>query len=80
MSAPQSSEEWLFEAAKVDYCTALEKGRPCILYKPRLSIDGNQWCASYGDMPEGVQGFGSSPELAMLAFDAEWVAKIKEVK
>ena len=77
MSAPQNAEDWLLEAAKVDYWTAIEKNRPCVLYKPRLSIDGDQWCASYGDMPEGVHGFGASPELAMTAFDTEWAAKIK---
>lgn len=76
MSNPQDAESWLFEAAKVEYCTALEKQRPSYLYKAILSIDGNQWCASYGNMPHGVHGFGDSPELAMLDFDKQWAAKL----
>ena len=47
--------------------------RPCVLYKPRLIIDGNRWCALYGDnLQDGVAGFGDSPEAAMWAFDQEW--------
>ncbi len=42
---------------------------PSVLYKPKLYIDGNQWCASYGDMPEGVFGFGDSPQKAIDDFN-----------
>ena len=47
------------------------------MWKPTLSIDGNQWCALYGeDLQNGVAGFGDSPELAMYAFDAAWGKKL----
>jgi len=26
-----------------------EQQRPAILFRPKLTIDGNQWCALYGD-------------------------------
>lgn len=58
-----------------EYDTAL---RPCMKWRPRLFIDGNQWCALYGEnLQDGVAGFGDSPEAAMLAFDREWVTPLK---
>lgn len=50
---------------------------PSVLYRPKLSIDGNQWCALYGNLHEGVAGFGDSPEAAMDDFNANWVRPIK---
>jgi hypothetical protein len=52
---------------------ASEHTRPCVLFKPRLFIDGDKWCALYGaNLQEGVAGFGDTPELAMKAFDTAW--------
>lgn len=43
---------------------------PSVLYRPKISIDGNQWCALYGEnLQDGVAGFGDTPILAMLDFD-----------
>lgn len=43
---------------------------PHVRLRPRLFIDGTQWCALYGEnLQDGVAGFGASPELAMLDFD-----------
>lgn len=53
----------------------LDYQRPSVLYRPTISIDGNQWCALYGEnLQDGVAGFGDSPALAMEDFDANWVA------
>lgn len=47
--------------------------RPSVLYRPAISLDGNQWCALYGaNLHDGVVGFGDSPALAMEAFDRAW--------
>lgn len=55
--------------------------RPCVLFRPKLSLDGNQWCALFGNnLHDGVAGFGDSPADAMYAFDKEWAAKIQEEK
>lgn len=52
---------------------ATEMMRPHVLMKPSISIDGNMWCALYGEnLQDGVAGFGKSPEEAMAAFDEEW--------
>lgn len=46
---------------------------PSAVFKPRLSIDGDQWCALYGEnLQDGVAGFGKSPAHAMADFDANW--------
>lgn len=46
---------------------------PSAIYRPALTIDGNQWCALYGEnLQDGVAGFGDTPAAAMLAFDHAW--------
>ena len=60
-------------AMKKTDTTEDSRGRPSVLYRPNLGMDGNKWCALYGDnLQEGCSGFGDSPEEAMAAFDAEW--------
>ena len=52
--------------------------RPCVLFRPKLTIDGDMWCALYGeDLQEGVAGFGKSPADAMWDFDRNWETKLK---
>lgn len=47
--------------------------RPSILYKVKVHIDGNKWCALYGDnLQDGVAGFGDTPQEAMDDFDRNW--------
>ena len=59
--------------ASAEYC------RPSVLFKPKLNIDGNQWCALYGDnIQDGVTGFGDSPEKAMWDFDRQWQTKLQK--
>jgi hypothetical protein len=50
-----------------------EHTRPSVLMRPKIYMDGDAWCALYGDnLQDGVAGFGDTPEKAMLAFDAAW--------
>jgi len=50
---------------------------PSAIYRPTLTIDGNQWCALYGDnLQDGVAGFGGSPYAAMGDFNKNWYAKL----
>jgi hypothetical protein len=47
---------------------------PHVLMRPKLALDGNQWCALYGEnLQEGVAGFGDTPAGAMQAFDQAWM-------
>ena len=47
-------------------------------FVPVLGRDGNQWCALYGeDLHSGIAGFGDSPALALLDFEASFNQQIK---
>lgn len=55
------------------YGNACEQSSAALLWRPRLFVDGNQWCALYGgNLQDGVCGFGDSPDKAMRAFDLAW--------
>lgn len=66
---------------KHDYeIAANEMQRPCVLFRPAIFLDGNEWCALYGaNLQDGVAGFGESPYKAMQEFDAAWYAKRVQV-
>ena len=50
--------------------------RPTVTMRPKVYLDGNSWCALYGESPqEGVAGFGKSPAEACEAFDKAWYSK-----
>ena len=64
--AATMAQESIQQAA---YCMA----EASVLYKPRLSRDGDQWCALFGDdLQSGVCGFGSTPAEAMQDFNRAW--------
>ena len=49
------------------------RSQPHVLMRPSLSVEGNQWCALYGqNLQDGVCGFGDTPVAAMDAFDMNW--------
>lgn len=51
--------------------------RPFVLMRPSLSIDGNQWCALYGEnLQDGIAGFGESVEKAAADFDRNYYARL----
>lgn len=54
---------------------ATEMQRPSVLFRPRVSQDGNEWLAILGDLPTGVVGCGSTPAEAMADFDRAWHKK-----
>jgi len=61
------------QAAEAWKQAAYDLSRPSIVWKPKLSKDGNMWCFLYGDdLMTGVAGFGETPEKASYAFDAAW--------
>lgn len=47
--------------------------RPSAIYRPALSLDGNMYCALYGEnLQEGCAGFGETADAAMWDFDKNW--------
>lgn len=69
-----SGLSFAIEGIKHEMLTAATMAqRPSVQYRPAISLDGDQWCALYGDnLQDGVAGFGDSPAAAMAAFDIEW--------
>jgi hypothetical protein len=54
-----------------------EMQRPCYLLRPSLSIDGDKWCALYGEnIQDGIAGFGDSASGAMHDFDNNYYKKL----
>ena len=63
------------------YANACDKGAPSVIWRPKLFIDGNQWCALYGEnIQNGVAGFGTTPDKAMRNFDLAWHMPLPEVR
>jgi hypothetical protein len=53
-----------------------EYERPCVVFRARLYLDGNSWCAVVGDdLVTGCAAFGESPDIAMRNFDKAWFEK-----
>mgnify|MGYP001581463952 FL=1 len=62
-----------------EYENALWAARPSSRLRPKLSLDGGQWCALYGDnIQDGIAGFGGSPAEAYAAFDVVWSAPYRQ--
>ena len=73
----EASDRLDWNAANERYAAAQELLRPSIQLRPGLSIDGNQWCALYGEnLQDGVAGFGDSPDAAYRAFDTAWYERL----
>ncbi len=54
-----------------------ERNRPFHHMKPKLYIDGDQWCCLFGEnLQDGICGFGASPAAAAYAFDVAFHAKL----
>ena len=71
---------WLQSHAQQEiYSVSHEWQRPSVLFRPKLQIDGDHWCALYGDnLVEGICGFGRSPAEACAAFDKAWTEKLND--
>jgi hypothetical protein len=69
-----------FMAGQAWQQAATQYERPSVIYKPTLRVDGDKWCALYGDnLQDGVAGFGKSPADAMYDFDQAWHKKLPDV-
>jgi len=83
LQCAQSAAECDMEAARIRRDAAIENlesarrmNAPFMLLRPRITLDGDKWCALYGDnLQDGVTGFGDTPEEAERAFNAAWAAK-----
>jgi hypothetical protein len=71
----ESADSWELKTLyKATLRASLESARPSVIWKPKLSLDGDAWCAMYGDnLQVGVSGFGRTPNDAMKSFDTAWL-------
>lgn len=69
---------WQVDSIKNEFLNAAyELQRPCVIFKPTLSKDGDHWIAIFGEnLQEGVAGCGKSPAEAMYNFDEKWREKL----
>ena len=76
MSMEYPFGDWSYQQQhfqEATYMVANHWCRPSVLFKPRLFVDGNQYCALYGeDLMSGCAGFGSTAADAMADFDHNW--------
>ena len=68
---------WQKEHAQQEiYAVSHEWQRPSVLFRPTISLDGNMYCALYGeDLMAGCAGFGETMAAAMANFDNNWVSQ-----
>jgi len=60
-------------AAQEFYMAAISHSRPHVLMRPQVTLDGDMWCALYGEnLQGGVVGYGKTPEDACSNFDKAW--------
>lgn len=65
-----------WNAASEAYATEQARRAPHVLMRPAVFVDGNAWCALYGEnIQEGVCGFGSTPAEAAADFDKNWLTQ-----
>ena len=62
-----------WNAANEAYAAAAASYAPHVLMRPQLFLDGNAYCALYGEnLMDGCAGFGETPAAAMADFDRNW--------
>lgn len=62
-----------WNAASMACAAEEQRMRPSVLFRPVLTLDGNAYCALYGEsLMCGCAGFGETAELAMADFDKNW--------
>ncbi len=71
---------WPIEIVKQEFLNAaMQHQRPSVVMRPKFYIDGDMWCALYGEnLQNGVAGFGHSPHEAANDFDKQWETKIEQ--
>lgn len=64
---------YLYEKKMMDYAEAFLKQSPSVIYRPKITKDGNMYCCLFGDnLQDGIAGFGETPEKACSEFDRVW--------
>ena len=71
--AVEEYKGYLYEKKMMDYAEACLKQSPSVIYRPKITKDGNMYCCLFGDnLQDGIAGFGKTPEKACSEFDRVW--------
>lgn len=71
------AQHYMACAAESASMVAGEHSRPCVVFRPVPSKDGDHYCVLFGeDLAQGVAGFGKSMAEAMTDFDKNWYASL----
>lgn len=72
-AAQMAGEAWS-QAGYAAEDAANRAREPFMQLRPKMFIDGDQWCALYGEnLQDGVAGFGSTPAKAEADFNRAWL-------
>lgn len=76
LSREQHQQDYVHEA-QMNLLVEKQEYQKFEMLRPKVSIDGNQWCVLYGEnLQDGVAGFGDSLYLAILDFNKSFGAKL----
>lgn len=57
---------------------AAHPGSPSAVRRPKLSVRSGTWVALLGNtVKDGIAGFGTDVEMALRAFDAQYLAALR---
>lgn len=74
----QQQQEMLLHQSKMNKAVQEEEMNLFAMLKPKVSIDGNQWCVLYGEnLQDGVAGFGDTLMKAIYDFNSNFHQPIK---
>ena len=78
LSREQHQQDYEHEA-RMNALVEKQEYQKFAMLKPKVLIDGNQWCVLYGEnIQDGVAGFGDTLYLAILDFNKAFVTPIKK--
>ena len=73
---PHDASNFLIDLSKTLDRAVSALTAPSVLYRPKISMSGDQWRALLGDTSTvGVVGFGKTPAEALAAFDKAFRAQ-----
>ena len=71
MNVPEHLHQHAAQLLSIETDGAIRRGCWAAILSLRPVLDGDMWSVLWGpNLHEGIAGFGSTPEEAMLAFDA----------
>ncbi len=69
----EHEKSYLVHESRLSAAVEAEEMNPFVLLKPRIFIDGDQWCVLHGEnLQDGIAGFGLTQKKAICNFNKAW--------